>query len=184
MMDNALVNFEKAENQNRDNADLYDKWAYSLSTIGKYIEAMDKMKEAIRLDNNNENYKWKFDYYSKKFIKPDWPPDLETWLHEKERPTRVPNESPSSSGKNDKVSFNNFSSKYRVGDELNGKITRTIPKLGAFVQLTKDITGMIFWRKLPGNFDLNPRFEVGKSIRVKILRYNDQQNQIDLGFVN
>lgn len=83
MMDNALVAFEKAENLNQESADLYDKWAYSLYTTGKYSEAMDKMKEALRLDSSNELYRWKFEFYSKKFLNPNFSLNLNTWIQRK-----------------------------------------------------------------------------------------------------
>jgi tetratricopeptide (TPR) repeat protein len=180
MMDNALVAFEKAENLNRDNADLYDKWAYSLYTIGKYSEALDKMKIAFHLDSNNEIYKGKFDYYSKKFLNPGLPIRLEDWIRDLEQTPEQTGEKPINNGRNTKINFDKFTKKYRIGEIIEGKIENTKANLGAFVRLTKEINGMIFWKRLPGNFDLNPRYAIGKSIRVKIIRYKHDQSHVQL----
>lgn len=80
MVNGALVAFEKAENLDRDNADLYEKWAFLYHNMGKHHDAMNKMTKAVVLDENNEVYKWKFEFYSKKFINKNFTLDLGEFL--------------------------------------------------------------------------------------------------------
>lgn len=184
MVENALVAFQKAENLDRENADLYDKWAETLYTFGKYNEAMDKMKEGVRLDSNNEVYKLKFDFYARKFVDPNLSIDLNTWIREKMKPSAPQVQSQGRSLRNVKHDFDNFTRRYRIGEILEGKIEYTKPNLGIFVRLAKEIIGLVSWKRLPGNFDLNQRYAIGKSIRVKIIMYKPERYHIELDEVN
>ena len=82
MENNALLAFEKAEIFDRDNADIYDKWAYLYYKLGKYQEAMNRMVLAVKLDDN-KNYKWKLEYYAKKFSDKDFRMGLADFLKTK-----------------------------------------------------------------------------------------------------
>lgn len=67
-VNDALVAFEKAENLNRDNACLYEKWAYLYFSMGKYADALDKILLALKLNKNHKVYRWLFEFYSKKYL--------------------------------------------------------------------------------------------------------------------
>lgn len=178
MFDRARLNFEKAENLDRDNAELYERWSRLYNKIKKFDEAIDKIKIAINLDNNNETYKRILEFYTKKFINPDFPVELDEYLKQEQgKPTqRQTNEN----GPNDPREFRKFQDKYNISDIIEGEIVRNIPSLGCFVRVVGKIIGMIFWGTLPTNFDVNPRYKVGNRIKVKIRGYRPAKNQVEL----
>jgi predicted RNA-binding protein with RPS1 domain len=55
--------------------------------------------------------------------------------------------------------------------------------LGLYVGLGSGISGLIWSSTLPGNFDINNGFKVGKKIKVKLLRFKEDKYQVDLGLV-
>lgn len=80
MRNDALVAFERAENLDRDNAELYERWAFLYHTMGKHQDAMNKMMLALKLDMNNEGNRWKFEFYSKKFVDKNFTMGLSKFL--------------------------------------------------------------------------------------------------------
>jgi tetratricopeptide (TPR) repeat protein len=187
MVDDALVAFERAENIDRDNAILYEKWAYLYSKMGQHHEAMNKMAMAKKLDENNEIYVWKFEYYAKKFAEPNFSMGIGKWLELKRNPGYpYPPRPPEPRGEgNNPHAYNRFRKRYRAPhDVLEGTIIKIVPRVGVFVGLEFNVTGLIFARGLPRNFDVNNMFEVGQKIKVKYRSYNDQKYQIGLALAN
>ena len=72
----------------------------------------------------------------------------------------------------------------RLREELDGTILKVNSRLGIFVGLEFNVTGLINVGKLPRNFDVNEKFEVGKRIRVRYIYFNDDKCQISLDIVN
>lgn len=88
MVDDALVCFEKAENYDRDNAKLYEEWAYLYYNMGKFHDAMNKMMIAVKLDENKKVYKRKFEFYMKKVTDNNFNMSLKNWLSLKKKENR------------------------------------------------------------------------------------------------
>lgn len=184
MENQALVVFGKAENLDRDNADLFEKWAYLYYKMGRYNDAMNKMMQAVNLDKNNKGYKLRFEFYSKKFLEPNFTMGIKRWLEIKKIGVKPPPPPEDNTGPNRPGDFKWFTKIHKVRDILEGRIVKIIPTIGVFVQFERNITGLIFWKKLPRNFDVNPRFKVGNLIKVKIKFYRFDKYQVELDIAN
>lgn len=184
MENKALIAFEKAENLDRDNSKLYEKWAYLYFKIGKYNDAMNKMMLAVKLDGNNKGYKWRFEFYSRKFLEPNFTMGLKSWLDMKKKgPVSPPIVDPPRKKDfftNDPRNFTRFKNRHKSQEEVEGTVLKVVPHVGIFVGFEFDIFGLILKHRLPDNFDVNDRYSAGKKIRAKILFYNDNKLQIDL----
>jgi len=180
----ALISFEKAENLDRDNANIYEKWAYLYYSMGKYQDAMNKMLEAVKLEGKNREYKRKFEFYSKKFLEPEFNLDFRTWIDT----VAIKNISNSDGTKgrfrNKPQDFVRFKNRHRPKEELEGTILKVVPNVGVFVGFEFDIFGLVHPRTLPKNFDVNPRFAVGEKIKVKLLFFKNPRREIDLAFIH
>ncbi|MGD2088610.1 MAG: S1 RNA-binding domain-containing protein [Candidatus Aminicenantes bacterium] len=184
MVDDALVAFEKAENLDQDNAVLYEKWAFLYYKLGKHHYAMNKMMMAVKLDEKNEVYRWKFEFYSKKFADNNFTMGLGKWLEEKQTRDRCPTTLPSRFRGSKQEDYLRFKKKHSTQEVLEGTILQIRPRLGIFVRLDYNITGLIFARTLPRNFDVNQKFQVGQKIKVIYKSYNDEKYQIGLDIAN
>ncbi len=197
MVNDALIAFEKAENHDRDNADLYEKWAFLYYNMGKYQDAMNKMTIAVKLDENNEMYKWKFEFYAKKFTDKNFEMGLGKFLslkrEEKSRSSRPGPRRPSGSRvstvytktspplSNAPNNFERFVKRHKPKEVVEGEIIDVVPERGVYVGLELNIFGLIKPHKLPTkNFDANERFRIGEKIKVILLFFRYDRNQIDL----
>ncbi len=187
----ALAAFEKAEDLDRDNAVLYEKWAYLYFKMGKYSDAMDKITIAVKLDENNIEYKYQLEFYVKKFTDKNFKETYRQFLGQKKgyptiiRPVpAVPKAShiqtsrPSLS--NTPASFDRFVKRHSIKEVLEGEIVHIDPGMGIYVRLELDIVGLIFKSRLPADFDVGDMFRVGKKIGVSIVFFKYDRYQVDL----
>ncbi len=74
-----------------------------------------------------------------------------------------------------------FFKRYHVGDILEGKIVR-LTDFGAFVELTEGVEGLVHVSEMAHERVEKPsdRFQVGQSVRVKILRTDPEERKIGL----
>ncbi len=74
-----------------------------------------------------------------------------------------------------------FFKRYRVGDILEGKVMR-LTDFGAFVELTDGVEGLVHVSEMTHERIEKPadRFEVGQSVRVKIIRTEPEDRKIGL----
>ncbi|MDQ1355063.1 MAG: hypothetical protein QG657_5372 [Acidobacteriota bacterium] len=205
-LNDALVAFEKAENFDRDNAVLYERWAFLYYGMGKYHDAMNKMIMALKLDENNEVYKWKLEFYAKRFTDKNFGVELGNFLATKrEEKTKMRKEEPraysrqrysrglgseaygktlSPNASNRPENFERFVKHHKPKEVLEGEIIYVDPNLGVYVGLELNIVGLVFAKKLPKNFDVDDRFKVGRKIKVILLFFKYDKFQIDLGIAN
>lgn len=196
-LNEALAAFEIAENLDRENADLYDKWAYLYYNMGKYQEAMNKMTTAVKLYENNEVYKWKFEYYSKRFSDNNFRMGLGKFLalkmEEKPQTRRSSidilkaspveyNKKLYPSASNNPENFEWFVKRHKPKEIIEGEIIQVDSDLGIFVGFDIDVFGLIRPSRLPRNFDVNDSFKVGKKIKVILLfiKYDKYQVELDI----
>jgi tetratricopeptide (TPR) repeat protein len=197
MEEQALASFQQAENLYSDDADLYDQWAFLLHTMGNYQEAMNKMMRAIKLDDNNKEFSWKLEFYTKRFSDKGFREPIRVWLEKKRAEERRKIQKPERPGnttyarnlgsrsltRNNPQDYERFTKRNSVQEVLTGTIAKIDSRLGIFVQLEFNVIGLIHaGRKggLPGNFDVNDRYEVGKEISVKYLYFDNEKKQIGL----
>lgn len=185
----ALTSFQKAENLDSDSAELYDKWAFLYYTMGNFQEATNKMMTAVKRDADNMEYGYKLQYYTKRFSNRNFRMSLREYLLEvtqtyASRPVEKISAS-SDRTRNDKVTdrrFKNFASKYNAKnrDEVEGVISNVVSHLGVFVDFPEGVTGLIFRRFLPPNFDVGNKFRKGDKIRTKVIFYDYEKLKIQL----
>ncbi|RMF76659.1 MAG: 30S ribosomal protein S1 [Acidobacteria bacterium] len=74
-----------------------------------------------------------------------------------------------------------FFKRYRVGDILEGKIVR-LTDFGAFVELSEGVEGLVHVSEMAHERVEKPsdRFQVGQTVRVKILRTEPEERRIGL----
>ena len=113
----ALDSFRKAENHYSDDADLYDKWAFLLYTMGKYQEAMNKMIRALKKDDANKEFYWKLEFYTKKLTDKNFGMSLIQWLSLKQEENKSPSKIPP-----DRIASQR--TLYRPGPSVPGKNLR------------------------------------------------------------
>lgn len=181
MFNDALVAFEKAENLDRDNANLYERWAFLYYGMGKYQDAMHKMTMAVKLDENNEVYKWKFEFYAKKFTDNNFRMELGKFLAAKREEKTIASSRPAP---NNPENFERFVKRHKLKEVLEGEIIHVDPNRGVYVGLDSNIFGIIPSFKLPNNFDAIGKFEAGKRIKVLLNFIKYDKYEIDLGVVN
>lgn len=197
MEDAALQYFEKAENLERDNDSLYEKWAFLYYRMGKFQDAMNKMMLAVKLAPNSKYHRWKFEFYAKKFADPSFRIDLKTYLRQMEEDEKrntlqstpgTESKSEASSqqspefrpyAQNNPEAFRRFKSRHRPKEEMEGVIAM-VDSRGVFVALDFNAFGLIHSYKLPNNYDLNEKYKKGNRIRVKYQSYNDERLQLGL----
>jgi tetratricopeptide (TPR) repeat protein len=185
MANQALVAFEKAENLDRDNAELYEKWAFLNHKMGRHQDAMNKMTMAIKLDENNEVYKWKFEFYAKKFLDKNFTLGLGKFLESKKQ--EQSNYSASASHRtsaqpfsNNPINFKRFVNRHKPREIVEGEIIHINSSLGIFVRLGFNVNGLIRKKRLPVNFDVSPKFKIGQKIKVTLLFIQYDRYQIEL----
>jgi hypothetical protein len=84
---------------------------------------------------------------------------------------------------NDAKSFERFRNRHDPKTTMEGKILHVDKNLGVYAGLGSGISGLIKLNKLNMNLDVNNGFKVGKKIKVILLWFNKDKNQVDLGLV-
>jgi len=76
--------------------------------------------------------------------------------------------------------WSEISKKYTVGSMVNVRVSR-IAQFGAFVQLTKEINGLIHLSEIPGNPD-DPAevLKVGETVEARVIEVNKSEKRIGL----
>ena len=74
-----------------------------------------------------------------------------------------------------------FNSLYKLGDELDVTISSIMP-YGAFARITDDVDGLIHVSQIALTRVANPAdvLEVGQTVRVKIIKIDDEQQRVSL----
>lgn len=73
-----------------------------------------------------------------------------------------------------------ITSKYKIGDKINGKITR-LAQFGAFVELTDEINGLIHSSEIPGDpADPADVLKVGQEVEARVIELNLDEKRVGL----
>lgn len=189
----AQIDFEKSEALEPENPVLYDRWAFLYYQTGKYQEAMNKITIAVKLDSKNDVYKWKFEFYAKKYSdkhftiemakflknKKEAQSKMKRWGNDRLSPySRVKTPRPSLS--NYTEDFERFLGRYNPKDIVEGEVIHVHPQMGVYIRMDFDVVGLIYKKRLPSNFDINVAFKPGTKLKVKIVFIKYDKRQVDL----
>jgi tetratricopeptide (TPR) repeat protein len=183
--------FKRAERADSKNSRLYLAWAEYYDELGDYFNAQAKIGGALGLlrfrddDPEYKEFMARLDYYGEK-IK-GYRKTLEQFLRERERerrdlrPPRRPKPSTSNgSGLPYDISWDDLVNNY-VNAVVEGEICN-INQYGIFVGLSREFTGLIFWKNL--DEDYGEKYSRNQKIKVRITKAfidaRDQKNKIDL----
>lgn len=196
LYDEARKAFEQAESLDRGNALLYEKWAALNFEKGEYHDAMNKMGNAVKLNDSIDEYKWKLEYYQKcitdKYFNVSMEVFIERKRKEKERvlnqyKTTLPLVRPMRDSfqptPNNQEDFEKFINRFHVREIVTGEIVHVNPDFGVYLKLEFDIIGLIHISKIRKFSNIN-NFKVGQKIPVMLLYIKFDKNQIDLGIIN
>lgn len=78
--------------------------------------------------------------------------------------------------------WNEADKKYKIGDEVQGEVTK-INNFGAFVQLDKDIHGLVHVSEMRKDEEGKPALEVGEKYTFKILTLEPKEHRLSLKIV-
>jgi tetratricopeptide (TPR) repeat protein len=182
--------FKRAERADSKNSRLYLAWAEYYDELGDYFNAQAKISGALgllRFKENDPEYKEfmvRLDYYGKKIQ--GYRKTLEQFLRERERrepprPQGRPKESTSNgSGLPYDISWDELVNNY-LNTVVAGEICN-INEFGIFVRLSREFTGLIFWRNLEVGY--GEKYSRNQKVKVRITKAfidtRDQRNKIDL----
>jgi len=183
--------FRKAEKADSENIRLYIAWAEYHDELGDYFNAQGRINGALgRLKHKKEdpNYKelmLRHSYYDRKINKQDYRKTFEQFKREIGRP-----EPPQPSGWNNgqrlpyDVDWDSLVDGH-VGSVVEGEISNITAQHGIFVRLSREFTGLIFWKNLIEGY--GEKFSKNQKVKVRIskafINERDQKGRIDLRLV-
>ena len=185
--------FKKAEKADRENNRLYIAWAEYYDELGDYFNAQAKIGGAlakIRRKEDDPNYKelmLRHGYYGMKIKNLAYTKSFEQFKREASCPISTdppPGWSDNGNRLPYDVSWDRIVDTH-VGAIVDGEISN-ITELGIFVRLSREFTGLIFWKNLMEGF--GEKFSKNQRIKVRIskafINSRDQRGRIDLRLVD
>lgn len=182
--------FRKAERADSENGRLYISWAQYHDELGDYFNAQAKIAGALgRLKYKEDDPEYKelmlrHEYYGKRIQ--GYKKTFEQFLREKRDP-RVPvtNSRPEAKGGLPyDITWDDIVANH-VGSVVEGEISNVTSQHGIFVRLSRDYTGLVFWRNLMEGF--TEKFSKNQRVRVRIakafINTRDRRGRIDLMLV-
>lgn len=183
MEDEAIKQFEFAETLDSNNSELFFHWALLLEKLARNQDAMTK---AIRAHNlkSSEKHKTLLQFITQKNIDPHSSLSFIEYTREKKWRTRGADQLEfTNKVEKPRNDFDQFWEHYRVHDVLRGKIKRrTAQGDGLVIELKPRINGVIKDKRLPVDFDLDPKFKNGNPITVRLIGHNKKKKQIFLDY--
>jgi tetratricopeptide (TPR) repeat protein len=181
--------FKRAERSDSKNSRLYLAWADYYDELGDYFNAQAKISGALgllRFKNDDPEYKEfmvRLDYYGKKIQ--GYRKTLEQFLRERERERRDPpvgrprGPIANGSGLPYDISWDDLRSDF-LNTVVEGEVCN-INQFGIFVRLSREFTGLIFWRNLEEGY--GEKYSRNQKVKVRITKAfvdGRDQKKIDL----
>jgi tetratricopeptide (TPR) repeat protein len=192
---NAEEWFRKAEKADSENNRLYIAWAEYHDELGDYFSAQAKIGGAlarIKRQDDDPNYKelmLRHGYYDKKIKSPTYRKTFEQFKREVEWPATLA--APPAGILEDTGNRLPYNTTWEaivdehVGAVVEGEIG-SITDLGIFVRLSREFTGLIFWKNLMEGY--GEKFSKNQKIKVRIAKAfinpKDQRGRIDLRLID
>jgi tetratricopeptide (TPR) repeat protein len=187
--------FRKAERSDSENDRLYIAWAAYHDELGDQFNAQARIAGALgKLKYKEDDPKYKelmlrHAYYDRKIRNKDYKRTFAQFIREtrdtrEQRPQgpRPPMER-NGGGLPYNISWEDLTANY-VGSVVEGEISN-ITEHGIFVRLSREFTGLIFWRNLMEGY--GEKFSKYQKVKVKIakafINERNQQGRIDLRLV-
>jgi len=182
--------FRTAEKADSENRHLYISWAEYHDELGDYFNAQAKISGALgRLKYKDDNPEYKelmlrHEYYGKKIQ--GYGKTFDQFKREAEHPARrAPAHREDHS---DRLPYNiswDALIDNHVGSIVEGEISN-ITERGIFVRLSREFTGLIFWKNLMEDF--GERFAKNQKVKVRLSKAfidaRDQKGRIDLRLID
>lgn len=184
--------FRKAEKADRENNRLYIAWAEYYDELGDHFNAQAKIAGAFarmgkgrESDPTYQELMLRHNYYGKKIKTPNYRKTFDQFRREESLPpARAPISWDESGRLPYNISWDDLVEKY-VGTVVDGEISDITAEHGIFVRLSREFTGLIFWKNLTEGFW--ERFSRNQRIKVRISKAfmspRDQRARIDLRLV-
>jgi tetratricopeptide (TPR) repeat protein len=183
--------FRKAEGADSANNRLYIAWAEYHDELGDYFSAQAKIGGALartKRKGEDPNYKdlmLRHGYYDKKIKSPTYRKTFEQFKREiGQSPAQLPSFRLESGQLPFSTSWEAIVDSH-VGAVVEGEISN-ITELGIFVRLSRDFTGLIFWKNLTEGY--REKFSMNQKIKVRInkafISERDQSGRIDLRLID
>ena len=180
--------FRKAEKADRENNHLYMAWAEYYDELGDDFSAQVKIGGALARmgkgregDATYQELMLKHNYYGRKIKNPSYRKTFEQFKREEAQPALA-----TPTGWSDNQNRLPYDTSWEelvtnVGSVVEGEISN-VTELGVFVRLSREFTGLIFWKNLMDGF--GEKFAKNQKVKVKIskafIRHRDQRGRIDL----
>jgi tetratricopeptide (TPR) repeat protein len=184
--------FRKAEKADRGNNRLYAAWAEYFGELGDYFGAQAKIGAAlaqIKSRDDDPTYKelmLRHAYYSKKISDGTYKRTFDQFRREEglPRPALSVDREASDNRLPYDIDWNDLAENY-VGTVVEGEISSITAEHGIFVRLSRQFTGLIFWKNLTEGFA--EKFSKNEKVKVRIskafINARDQRGRIDLRLV-
>jgi tetratricopeptide (TPR) repeat protein len=185
--------FKKAEKADSENNRLYIAWAECYDELGDHFSAQAKIGGALARmgkgregDPNYEELMLRHNYYGKKIKVPTYRKTFEQFKREERLPVSPPSGEWDKNG--DRLPYNtswNDLLKNYLGEVVEGEISNITAQHGIFVKLSREFTGLIFWKNLMEGY--GERFSKNQIVKVRIskafIHPKDQKGRIDLRLI-
>lgn len=183
--------FRKAERADRKNTRLYIAWAEYFNELGDYFNAQSKIAAALTRvrsedDPRHKELTLRHAYYSKKISNPTYKKAFEQFRREEglPRPSLPAHWEEGGNRLPYDIDWNDLVKNY-VGAVVEGEISSITAEHGIFVRLSRQFTGLIFWRNLTEGFA--EKFSKNEKVKVRIskafINARDQRGRIDLRLI-
>lgn len=183
--------FRKAERADPENNRLYIAWAQYFDEFGDYFTAQAKIGAAFAQAKRKDDPSYKelllrHAYYNKKISNATYKKTFEQFRREEglPRPSLPTLWKESGDALPNDIGWEDLVRNY-VGKVVEGEINGITAEHGIFVRLSKQFTGLIFWKNLPEGFA--EKFSKNEKVKVRIskafINARDQRGRIDLRLV-
>lgn len=183
--------FRKAEKADSENNRLYIAWAEYYDELGDHFSAQAKIGGALaqmgkgrESDPAYQELMLRHNYYGKKIKMPNYRKTFDQFRREESQP---PGRTPSGWDENGRLPYNidwDALVEHHLGAVVEGEISN-VTELGIFVRLSRQFTGLIFWKNLMQGY--GEKFSRQQKVKVKIakafINSRDQSGRIDLRLV-
>ena len=189
--------FRKAEKADNKNKYLYIVWAKLYEELKDYRKAQDKINYILgELDSNDLDCQLRYEYYHEKDSRPDFSISFDEYktneykLRDRNdgnvgvtkgntkpflprRPKGIPWD----------ITLEELKENY-IGKVVEGVVNVAEPYIGVFVTLSRDFTGLIYWKYLKSGFE--DRYKKNQIIKVKIkgISVEDGKVKMALSFID
>ncbi len=185
--------FKKAEKADSENNRLYIAWAECYDELGDHFSAQAKIGGALARmgkgregDPNYEELMLRHNYYGKKIKIPTYRKTFEQFKREERLPPSPPSGEWDKNG--DRLPYNTSWDdlvKNYLGEVVDGEISNITSQHGIFVKLSREFTGLIFWKNLMEGY--GEKFSKNQIVKVRIskafIHPKDQKGRIDLRLI-